>query len=193
MIEVKQTTLDGVKLIRPKAKADHRGFFMRVYSADVIEALGIDHASFVQENQSRSRRDTIRGLHGSSVLREAKLVRCVRGRVLDVVVDLRPWSPTFLRWESFVLDHHDNLQVFVPAGFVHGFAVHSDVADVCYRVDAFYEPAYDLTVAFDDPDLAIPWGVDEPIVSDRDRSAPRLGDVLPVVEQWEPRRVGVST
>jgi dTDP-4-dehydrorhamnose 3,5-epimerase len=184
MIDVQPTDIDGVKLLRPRKHVDDRGSFMRVYSADVMGALGLDHGTFVQENQSRSCRRTIRGLHGNTVVREAKLVRCVRGTILDAVVDLRPWSPTFLRWQTFVLDDEEQVQLFVPTGFLHGFAVLSDLADVCYKVDAYYEPAYDLAVAHDDPDLGIPWGVADPVLSDRDRVAPHLRDVLPIVERW---------
>jgi dTDP-4-dehydrorhamnose 3,5-epimerase len=183
-LSVHDTSLHGVKLIEPAPVPDDRGFYMRVFSADVAAEAGIDHTTLVQENQMRSRRRVVRGLHMRSELSEAKLVRCARGEVFDVAVDLRPWSPTFLQWESFALDDERNLQVYIPPGCAHGMQALSEVADVCYRVDAFYEPGLDAAVSWSDPELAIPWPLEDPIVSERDRAAPPLEEIKPRLESW---------
>src|SRR4029079_17409457 len=125
-------------------------------STAVLAAAGLPTA-FVEESQSRSRRGVLRGLHGRAALSEGKLVRCARGEVFEVVVDLRPWSPTFSQWESFALDDVAHRQVWVPPGMVHGFEVLSEEADICYRMDAAYDPSLDIAVSWDDPELAIPW------------------------------------
>ena len=111
-------------------------------------------------------------------------MRCARGEVFEVVVDLRPWSPTFGRWESFVLDDRAHRQIWVPPGMVHGFEVLSEAADICYRMDAVHDPSLDITVAWDDPELAIPWPITSPILSERDRAAPPLADLRPHLEEW---------
>lgn len=183
-MEVSDTSLHGVRLIRPDPHPDDRGWFLRTFDADRYAPLGIDHTALVQENQSRSRRRTIRGLHTRSNLTEAKLVRCARGAVFDVVVDLRPWSPSFLRWESFTLDDVDHTQLSVPPGCAHGFQALTDWADVCYRVDSPYDPSLDVAVSYRDPELAIDWPLDDPIVSDRDAAAPDLASVRPQLETW---------
>ncbi|HLF99064.1 MAG TPA: dTDP-4-dehydrorhamnose 3,5-epimerase family protein [Acidimicrobiia bacterium] len=173
-----------MKVITPEPRRDERGWFLRVFDAASYAAAGIDHTRLVQENQSRSKRRTIRGLHGRCALSEAKLIRCVRGSLFDVVVDLRPWSPTFLQWESFDLDDDTHTQIYVPAGFAHGFQALAEPTDIGYRVDSPYDPALDVAVAFDDPDLAIPWPLDDPIVSERDRDAPRLSDIRDQLTNW---------
>jgi len=176
-------SLAGVLVFEPEPISDHRGFFTRTLSVAALEAAGL-HANFVEESQSRSHHGVLRGLHGRSALSEGKLVRCARGEVFEVVVDLRPWSPTFGRWESFVLDDREHRQIWVPPGMVHGFEVLSDEADICYRMDAVYDPTFDLAVAWDDPDLQIPWPITSPTLSERDRSAPRLADLRANFEEW---------
>lgn len=183
-MDIRGTSLHEVKVIQPRSIHDQRGWFMRVFDVAEHARAGIDHTTLVQENHSRSRRGVLRGLHTRSELREAKLVRCARGRIFDVVVDLRPWSPTFERVEHFTLDDETHLQVFVPAGCAHGFQVLSEEADVCYRVDALYEPEKDVGLTWDDPELAIPWPVAEPIVSERDAAAPRLAEIRPNLVSW---------
>lgn len=183
-MDVRDATLHGVKVFRPEPRGDERGWFLRVFDAELYGAAGVDHTKHVQENQSRSVIRTIRGLHTRSHLSESKLVRCVHGSLFDVLVDLRPWSPTFLQWESFELDDVTHTQVYVPAGFAHGFQALSDPADVGYRVDSPYDPTLDVAIAYDDPDLAIPWPLADPIVSDRDRAAPRLAEVRGLLEDW---------
>lgn len=153
-------------------------------SADVLHAAGIDPRSFVQENQSRSRRGTLRGLHMRRHLSEAKLVRCARGTIFEVVVDLRPWSTTFGRWEQFWLDDETHRQVLVPPGYAHGYQVVSDWADVCYKHDAYYAPELEAALAWDDPELAVPWPLGQPTLSERDRTAPTLAAIRPDLITW---------
>jgi dTDP-4-dehydrorhamnose 3,5-epimerase len=176
--------VDGVKVIEPRVFPDERGWFCETFSAKRYEAAGIDHRALVQDNHSRSVRRVIRGLHTRSELCEAKLVRCARGAVWDVAVDLRPWSPTFGRWQAFELDDREQRQVFIPPGFAHGFQALTDVADVCYRVDAYYDPSVMLAIAWDDPDLDIPWPLADPILSEQDRAAPRLAEVRGELTTW---------
>lgn len=183
MIRATPGRLPGLVLLEPEVHADERGFFVETYRASDIAAAGIE-ATFVQENHSRSGRGTIRGLHFSIQPGQAKLIRVARGRILDVAVDIRRGSPTFGQHESFELDDVTHRQVFLPVGIAHGFCVLSDVADVCYRVDAYYDSAAERGVAWDDPALAIPWPVDDPILSARDRSNPRLAELDPALTEW---------
>lgn len=171
------TRLAGPVLIEPDLFGDHRGFFAETYRADAWAAAGIDVA-FVQDNHSRSVRGTLRGIHFQTSPGQAKLVRCARGAILDVVVDLRRGSPTFGEWEAFRLDDETMRQLFVPIGFGHGFCVTSEVADVAYKCSSYYDPATESGIAYDDPALAIAWPDEvEPIVSERDATAPALADV----------------
>ena len=171
-------------IFESEAHADDRGYFVRTLAADVLRDAGLDHTSFIEESQSLSCRGVVRGLHGRKQLREGKLVRCADGAIFEIVVDLRPWSRTFLQHDTIVLDDVDHRQVWVPPGFVHGFAVLSDVADVCYHMDAPHVPGLDLAVAWDDPDLALPWPVTDPVLSERDRSAPSLAAVRAELPGW---------
>jgi dTDP-4-dehydrorhamnose 3,5-epimerase len=170
-VQVVQTELDGVLLFEPTPHRDARGFFSRTSDNAVLAAAGID-PTFPQDSQSRSVRGVVRGMHGRLGRGEAKLVRCAHGAVLDVVVDARPDSPTFGRWASFTLDDESMRSVYIPRGFLHGFQALTDVADTCYRIDAVHDPSEDVSVAFTDPDLAIPWPLPPTLVSDRDRAAP---------------------
>lgn len=132
----------------------------------------------------RSRRGVVRGLHMRSELSEAKLVRCSRGKVFDVVVDLRPWSPTFLRWESFDLDDERHLQVYIPPGCAHGMQALSEVTDVSYRVDASYDPQLEAALAWNDPEIAIDWPLEDSTMSERDQAAPTLEQIRPRLAEW---------
>ncbi len=171
------TTLPGVLVIEPAVHGDHRGFFAETFREDAWRDAGIDMA-FVQDNHSRSRRGTLRGMHFQTAPGQAKLVRCARGAIFDVVVDVRRGSPTFGRWEGFVLDDESMRQLFVPIGFAHGFCVTSEVADVVYKCSSYYDGATESGIAYDDPAIGIAWPIGvEPIVSERDATAPRLADV----------------
>ncbi|GAA1999801.1 dTDP-4-dehydrorhamnose 3,5-epimerase family protein [Microbacterium ulmi] len=165
------TGIPGVVVFEPTPIRDHRGFFTRTLDVSVLRDAGIDPASFVQENQSRSSQGGIRGLHGRLGDGEAKLARCARGAVLDVVLDARPGSPTFGRVETFVLDDVDHRQVYVPGGCLHGYQVLSDEADFCYRSDVFYAPG-EVAVHPLDPELGIPWRTPYGELSARDASSP---------------------
>ncbi len=171
------TRLDGPLLLAPDVLGDHRGFFAETFRADAWAEAGVD-ATFVQDNHSRSRRGTLRGIHFQTLPGQAKLVRCARGAIFDVVVDLRRGSPTFGAWEGFVLDDESMRQLFVPIGFGHGFCVTSEVADVAYKCSSYYDPATEAGIAYDDPAVGIAWPTDvTPIVSERDATAHRLADV----------------
>jgi len=169
------TRLEGPVLVAPAIHGDHRGFFSEAYRRNVFGALGVDD-EFVQDNHSRSGRGIVRGMHYQPGM--AKLVRCVRGAIFDVVVDLRRGSPSFGEWEAFELDDANLHQLYVPDGFGHGFCVTSETADVIYKCSAYYDPAAEAGIAYDDPDMGIEWpeGI-ELVPSERDASAPRLRDV----------------
>lgn len=171
------TQLEGPILLEPEVLGDERGFFVETFRADAWAAAGID-LPFVQDNHSRSRRGTLRGIHFQLTPGQAKLVRCSRGSILDVVVDLRRGSPTFGAWEAVVLDDERMRQLYIPIGFGHGFCVTSEVADVAYKCSSYYDAATEAGFAYDDPDVGIAWPEDvERIVSERDASAPRLAEI----------------
>lgn len=173
------TKLDGVVLIEPAVHGDERGFMVETYRRDAWAELGVD-VELVQHNHSRSSRNTLRGLHFQTSPGQAKLVRCPRGRIFDVAVDLRRGSPTYGQWEGHVLDDEAHRQLFVPAGFGHGFLVLSDVADVAYQLSSTYDPATEAGIAWDDPDVAVEWPLpagSEPLLSERDKTASRLAEV----------------
>jgi dTDP-4-dehydrorhamnose 3,5-epimerase len=169
--------VDGALLFRPQPHVDERGFFSRTFDADVTRAAGIDPAGFAQDSLSRSAKGVIRGMHLRGGRGESKLVRCSYGAVFDVIVDLRPGSPTNGNWESFELRDQDQATLYVPAGCAHGFQALTDPADVSYRIDRPHDPAEDLAIAFDDPDLAIPWPLPVSMMSKRDKDAPSLAAV----------------
>jgi dTDP-4-dehydrorhamnose 3,5-epimerase len=170
-MRVETADLNDVLLFRPEPRRDERGFFTRTFDADVAAAHGLDPASYAQESQSRSVHGTLRGLHGRAGAGEAKLVRCARGAVLDVLVDARPGSPTYGRHQGFRLDDEQFRMLYVPRGFLHGFQVLSEVADICYRIDRPHDPTEDLSVRYDDPDLGIAWPLPVDILSPRDQAA----------------------
>jgi dTDP-4-dehydrorhamnose 3,5-epimerase len=171
-----ETRLDGLVLLAPKVHGDERGFFVETYRADDWSRNGIP-SDFVQDNQSRSRHGTLRGIHFQTNPGQGKLVRCARGRVFDVVVDLRRGSATFGEWEGVELDDERHLQLWIPVGFGHGFCVLSDFADFTYKCTTVYDPATEAAIRFDDPDVAIEWPDLELVYSERDRTAPRLADL----------------
>jgi dTDP-4-dehydrorhamnose 3,5-epimerase len=169
------TRLQGPILLEPTVHGDERGFFVETYRRETFVALGID-TEFVQHNHSRSAQGVLRGMHYQRGL--AKHVRCARGRILDVVVDIRRSSGCFGQWEAFTLDDELHQQLFVPAGFAHGFCVLSEMADVVYLQDDYYDPQADRGIAFDDPDVGIVWPRNLDLqTSERDRDQPLLRDV----------------
>ena len=176
-MRVLETGLRGLVLLEPDIHGDARGFFLESYRANVWTEHGIDDV-FVQDNHSRSRQGVLRGMHFAIGEGQAKLIRCARGRILDVVVDLRRGSPTYGRWESVELDDEQACQLYVPVGFAHGFCVLSDVADVAYKCSTYYEGAVERGFRYDDPDVGIAWPRDlELLVSERDRTAPLLSEI----------------
>jgi len=164
----------GALLFEPTPHVDDRGFFCRTFDVDVMRGAGIDPAAFIQDSLSRSSRGVLRGLHARRGKGEAKLVRCSYGAVFDVVVDLRPASPTYRNWESFELRGDEQVSLYIPAGCAHGFQALTDIADVSYRIDRAHDPAEDVAIAFDDPELAIGWPLPVAAMSQRDRLAPPL-------------------
>jgi dTDP-4-dehydrorhamnose 3,5-epimerase len=169
------TKLNGPILLEPTVHGDARGFFLETYRRTSLSEAGIDD-DFVQDNHSRSRLGIVRGMHFQPGM--AKLVRCARGRILDVLVDLRRESPTFGQWEGFELSDENHHQLYCPDRFAHGFCVLSDVADVIYKTSAYYDPPAEGGFAYNDPDVAIEWpdGL-ELIASQRDLNAPRLAEI----------------
>ncbi|MFI5121358.1 MAG: dTDP-4-dehydrorhamnose 3,5-epimerase [Vicinamibacteria bacterium] len=171
-----QTKLDGVVLLEPLVHGDERGFLVETYSAKAWAEAGVG-AEFVQDNHSRSSAGILRGLHFQTEPGQAKLVRCVRGRIWDVAVDLRRDSPTFGRWEGHELDDVSHRQLFVPVGFAHGFCVLSDLADVHYKLSSYYDPETETGIAWNDAEVAVEWPLEDPQVSERDANAPRLAEI----------------
>ncbi len=172
----------GAFLFEPTPFTDERGFFCRTFDADLARSVGIDPEAFVQDSLSRSVRGVVRGMHLRSGKGEAKLVRCSYGRIFDVVVDLRPGSPTYLRRAKFELSGDTQATLYVPAGCAHGFQALTDTADTSYRIDREHDPSQDVTIAFDDPELAVPWPLPVTVTSERDRKAPGLAEVLRTLE-----------
>jgi dTDP-4-dehydrorhamnose 3,5-epimerase len=172
--------LHGPKLLQPRVFPDERGFFAETYRREWHAQMGIpDAQEFIQDNHSRSTRGVVRGMHfhiGSGV---AKLVRCARGAIVDVLVDLRQGSPTYAQWEAFELDDQTMRQLYVPIGFAHGFCVLSDVADVLYKQTAYYDPAVERGIAWDDPQVGVEWPLprEQLVISERDLQAPRLAEM----------------
>jgi dTDP-4-dehydrorhamnose 3,5-epimerase len=174
-----RTRIDGLVLLAPTVHSDSRGFFLESFREDAWSAHGVD-VHFVQDNHSRSSAGVVRGMHFSIGDGQAKLVRCGRGRIWDVVVDLRRDSPTYGEWEAFELDDTTGQQLFIPVGFAHGFCVLSDVADVMYKVSSYYDAAVERGFRWNDPAVGIAWP--EHLthhVSERDVSAPLLAEVAP--------------
>jgi dTDP-4-dehydrorhamnose 3,5-epimerase len=171
-----ETSLPGVLLLEPRVFGDDRGFFLESYNQRTFAELGI-HDQFVQDNHSYSGRNVLRGLHYQIRQPQGKLVRVITGEILDVVVDLRQTSPTLGKWESFCLTGENKRMLWVPVGFAHGFRVISKTAHVSYKTTDFYAPEYERSVLWNDPDLAIEWGLDgDPTVSAKDQGGARFRD-----------------
>ncbi|MBB5917220.1 dTDP-4-dehydrorhamnose 3,5-epimerase [Nocardia transvalensis] len=188
-MRIEPAELADVLVLVPDPYRDDRGLFTRTFdAAEFDDHLGKPGAAatFVQDSQSRSVRGVVRGLHGRAGRGEAKLVRCAHGAVHDVLVDIRPASPTYGRHQEFLLDDEDFRNLYVPPGFLHGFQALTETADVCYRIDRPHDPAEDLAVAYDDPDLGIPWPEDVTAVSARDRGAGSWARLRSALEDTEP-------
>jgi dTDP-4-dehydrorhamnose 3,5-epimerase len=173
-----ETRLEGPVLIEPRVLGDERGFFCETYRREVFAELGIAE-EMVQDNHSRSRRGVVRGMHFQVGRGAAKLVRCARGAIVDVMVDIRRGSPTFGEWEAFELTEENMRSAYCPVGFAHGFCVVSDVADVMYKQSNYYTDATERGVAYNDPDVAVEWPLEagELVPSRRDATAPLLRDI----------------
>ena len=174
-----ETRLDGPALIAPRVLGDERGFFCETYRRNVLSDLGIPD-EMVQDSQSRSKFGIVRGMHFQIGNGAAKLVRCGRGRIFDVVVDLRQGSPTFGQWEGFELSDENMHMAYCPIGFAHGFCVLSDVADVVYKQSNYYADETERGISYLDPDVGIDWPLpsEELIPSRRDVTAPKLRDIV---------------
>lgn len=172
-MEVQELSLDGVKRIRLKVFFDDRGFFRETFRRSHYPDM-----EFAQDNHSFSKKGTIRGMHFQRFPGQAKLVTVMQGEIFDVVVDIRPSSPTFGKWEGVYLNALDGDQLYIPAGFAHGFCVLSDEAHVCYKVSTVYDPLEEFGFRYDDPSVGIVWPVEEPLLSDRDRLSPWMREVV---------------
>lgn len=173
-----ETRLEGPILVEPKVFRDERGFFLETYRRAQFAELGIPE-EFVQHNQSRSKQGIVRGLHFQVGAGAAKLARCARGAVLDVMVDLRTDSTTFGEWEAFELTEENQRMAYCPVGFAHGHCVLSDEADFVYGVSSYYDDELERGIAWNDPDVGVQWPELELLVSKRDATAPRLQDLDP--------------
>jgi dTDP-4-dehydrorhamnose 3,5-epimerase len=173
-METEDLPLAGAKLLRPKVFRDSRGFFFESYSAPRYLAAGMPE-TWVQDNHSRSIQNTVRGLHYQSSPGQAKLLRVSYGRIFDVLVDIRPSSPTFGKWHGLYLDAEEHAQVYIPIGFAHGFCVTSEFAEVQYKVSSPYDGATECAIRWNDPELGVNWPVAEPILSARDQVSESFG------------------
>lgn len=177
-IKIVEEKLGGVLLMEPTIFPDSRGFFMETYNTMDLQEIGIRDV-FVQDNQSRSVKGVLRGLHFQKQPHPtSKLVRCIRGQMFDVVVDIRKKSPTFKKWESFTLSENNKRLLYVPIGFAHGFCVLSGEAEMAYKVSEYFYKECDAGVRWNDPDVDVKWPVTNPIVSEKDANLPFLTDAL---------------
>lgn len=174
-MNIVKTDVEDVLIIEPKVFGDHRGWFTETYSKEKFNELGV-HIDFIQDNHSFSaQKGTLRGLHFQlNPKAQTKLVRCTKGKILDVAVDLRAGSPTYKEWITVELTEENKKQLLIPKGFAHGFLTLTDDVEVQYKVDEYYSPENDRSIRFDDPEIGVVWGIDSPILSDKDLNAPLL-------------------
>lgn len=175
-MKVSTCSLDGILLIEPLVHVDARGFFLETYELAEYQKLGITE-KFVQDNHSRSMKNVLRGLHYTKNRAQAQIVTVMRGRIFDVVVDIRKGSPTFGKWQGTELGDEGPRQVYMPHGFAHGFCVLSDYADLHYKVSQRYDPDDEAGLVWNDSDVKIDWPLKEPCVSQRDKSHSKLADI----------------
>lgn len=177
-MKVSETKLSDVYIIEPRVFGDHRGWFMENWSERKMLEAGVAKYNWVQDNHSySSQKGVLRGLHfqrGESA--QAKLVRCTKGEVLDVAVDLRSGSPTYLQWIAVELSADNKKQLLIPRGFAHGFLTLTDGVEFLYKADNYYDPKADRSIAWGDPSIGVHWGIENPILSDKDAKAPLLKD-----------------
>ena len=171
------TKLEGVCILEPVVHGDARGYFMETYSTKTLADLGINNV-FVQDNQSySSQKGILRGIHFQNApMAQAKLVRVTKGAVLDVAVDLRKGSPTYKKWEIIVLSEENKKMLYIPRGFGHGFVTLTDDVEFCYKVDNLYSKECDRGIRFNDPSIGVDWGIEDPILSQKDTTSPMLDD-----------------
>ncbi|MDL2237028.1 dTDP-4-dehydrorhamnose 3,5-epimerase [Christensenellaceae bacterium OttesenSCG-928-K19] len=171
------TDIAGLIIVKPDVHGDHRGWFMESYTRPKFEQLGIT-CDFVQDNHSYSaQKGVIRGLHFQlNPMAQNKLIRCTRGGIRDVVVDLRKSSPTYKQWVGVDLTAENKAMFFIPAGFAHGFVTLTEDVEIQYKVDNVYSPEHDRSIRYDDPEISIDWNIENPVLSDKDRNAPLLKD-----------------
>lgn len=176
-MKIIDTELAQVKLIKPDVFGDNRGWFYESYSYEKLKNLGID-VKFVQDNRSYSKeKGTLRGIHFQKTpMAQSKLISCTRGKILDVAVDLRKSSPTYLKWISVELSEENKLMLFIPKGFGHGFVTLTEDVEVLYKVDEYYSKEHDRSIRFDDSEISIKWNTVAPVLSEKDRNAPLLCD-----------------
>jgi len=180
-LQVRETTLRDARLFVPDVFEDERGFFKETYSTTKYRALGLTD-EFVQDSVSFSAKNVIRGLHGDRTM--SKLIQVLRGEVWDVIVDVRPDSPTYRKWEAFTLSERNHAQLYIPPGFLNGFIALTGDVIFTYKHGALYDPTREFSVRWDDPTLAIPWPLTgEPLISARDRAAPLLDGTFPAAHR----------
>jgi dTDP-4-dehydrorhamnose reductase/dTDP-4-dehydrorhamnose 3,5-epimerase len=176
-MKLTKTKITDVLIIEPKVFGDHRGWFTESYSKEKYISLGIN-ADFIQDNHSfTAKKGTIRGLHFQIEPKsQSKLIRCIRGKIYDVAVDIRKGSPTYLKWTGNVISEEEKNQIFIPKGFAHGFLSLTDDVEIEYKVDEYYSPDCDRSIRFDDPTFGIEWGISDPVLSEKDMKAPFIKD-----------------
>lgn len=181
-MQVTDTKIMDVKIIEPDVYGDDRGFFLETFSvARYKDMLGIDNP-FVQDNHSRSQQNVLRGLHFQTDHPQGKLVRTVTGEIFDVVVDIRPDSPTFKQWVGVTLSESNKRQLWIPAGLAHGFVVLSEFADFEYKCTEYYDPSSEQCIIWNDPEIDIQWPIEHPILSEKDKQGKRLVDWLDEID-----------
>ena len=183
---VLDTDIPEVKLIKPLSHGDSRGFFLETFQQERYKEMGINY-NFIQDNHSRSKKNTLRGLHYQSKNMQGKLVRVSQGSVYDVAVDIRKGSPTYGKWVAYILNDENHHQLFIPPGFAHGFCVLSDYADFEYKCTDLYNPDFEVGLLWSDTDLNIDWPISNPLVSEKDKANPLLKNLddklLPIYDE----------
>ena len=169
------TSIEGVCIIEPTVFGDNRGYFMETYSKEEFKEIGLNY-DFVQDNQSKSKKGVLRGLHFQKENTQAKLVRCIKGEVFDVAVDLRPGSKTYGKWEGVILTEENKKMFMIPKGFAHGFVTLTDEVEFLYKADNLYCVESEGSIRWNDPQIGVNWGIENPIVSDKDEKAPLFDD-----------------